>query len=1173
MRFPYMRAALISMMLLLCLSTLAYGKSGGNSKLWLQTPSVTQQQPAATEQVLKTNDSLSGYKAIRIQVQDTVRISEVSIHPDYFVVRNTDDEVIDAGLYSVAFAKAELYLSPYREFFPNVTELVVTYLPLPEFLTKVYTGDEVLVQENSATERLYTLNQKKPKPKSGFTPFAGLETTGSLVRGVTTGNNQNSTVNSQFDLQVVGKLNDRVSLRASIQDDNIPLQNNGYSQRLDEFDQIFIELYGEKWRVRAGDIDLANNDIYFQRYTKKIQGIEGQVRLGSDSTYTELRGSAALSRGVFTTSMITAIEGNQGPYKLIGNNGELFILIVSGSEVVYVNGRVLTRGETADYVIDYNAGEIRFNPTFPITGEMRIIVDYQYTDNNYTRILATAGATHKRNKLLLETYAYTENDLRNQPILADLTDDQIDALQAAGDDPDLAVAPSAAAAEFSENRILYRADIIGGETIYTFSTDPDDELFSVRFTNVGQGNGDYELVTDETVANIYEYVAPINGVRQGSFLPIVQLVTPRKLQFVGLRGIYEASKRWDIGFEVSASTEDNNLFSDLDDEDNTGAALHLDTSYAIVQRDSLQLRARLQYDYVADDFSLFQELYRAEFDRDWGLANRNGDQNFVRGRLEAQYAGGAAEYQFGFLNYGSRYTGNRHQLNGIMRKKGWSATTAVSVLNTEGEILNTEYNEAKLQVRKDWNQQWAGVRLGHESYEQIQLETDLRTNNSQRYTSAEIFTGVGDSTKVYAAVGARYRVNDSLRNNMLERVNNSINYYATGRPYATDDGSLELYVNYRQLEFEEEGREQEQSLNGRIQFQQRFADGLIAMSTLYETSSGTLPRQDFTYVQVDTGLGVYTWNDYNGNGIQELNEFEEAQFQDQADYVRVLLPNQVFVRTNQNRVSQNLTLNPGRWANSESGWKKALSRFYNQSSFILDRKLEREPGNFELNPFDSGDNELGLSRSFRNALFFNRGKRQYTGNYTYVRSTNETLLSIGQQRTDLTSHTLSFVHLIRKTLQTELELQGSTNESTSENFPNRNFDIDAYRITPQLTYIVNEKLRANLNATIGRKSNQIGDEEELDRLRIATGFSWTQSEKLSLNSEIALIQNDFTGAPFSPVAFQMLEGLQAGRNYTWNLIGQTRITKFLDLNVSYLGRKSETADAIHTGTVQLKAFF
>src|SRR5690606_34608986 len=106
-----------------------------------------------------------------------------------------------------------------------------------------------------------------------FTPFDGLTTSGSISSGVTVGNNQNSVLNSQLDLQISGKLSDRVSLRASIQDANIPLQESGYSQRLDEFDQVFIELFSDNWRIRAGDIDLQNNDSYFASFTKRVQGL------------------------------------------------------------------------------------------------------------------------------------------------------------------------------------------------------------------------------------------------------------------------------------------------------------------------------------------------------------------------------------------------------------------------------------------------------------------------------------------------------------------------------------------------------------------------------------------------------------------------------------------------------------------------------------------------------------------------------------------------------------------------------------------------------------------------------------------------------------------------------------------------------------------------------------
>ena len=82
-----------------------------------------------------------------------------------------------------------------------------------------------------------------------------------------------------------------------------------------------------------------------------------------------------------------------------------------------------------------------------------------------------------------------------------------------------------------------------------------------------------------------------------------------------------------------------------------------------------------------------------------------------------------------------------------------------------------------------------------------------------------------------------------------------------------------------------------------------------------------------------------------------------------------------------------------------------------------------------------------------------------------------------------------------------------------------------------------------------------------------------KTESYRLNASLNLVFNEFQGNLNTPVAYQMLEGLQSGTNYTWNVNFQKQITSYLDINFNYLGRKSETANAIHTGTVQLRASF
>ena len=161
---------------------------------------------------------------------------------------------------------------------------------------------------------------------------------------------------------------------------------------------------------------------------------------------------------------------------------------------------------------------------------------------------------------------------KNQPLQQNLSTEQTQILADAGDDRALMVAPSAVEENFSENRILYRKEMVGGEEIFVFSNDPNDVLFSVRFTLVGNNQGNYILSNINAVSNIFEYVPPVNGIPQGNYEPIIQLIAPERIQIAVLNGNYTPTDKTNIYFELAGSKNDLNLFSDLDDDDNNGYA-------------------------------------------------------------------------------------------------------------------------------------------------------------------------------------------------------------------------------------------------------------------------------------------------------------------------------------------------------------------------------------------------------------------------------------------------------------------------------------------------------------------------------------------------------------------------------------------------------------------------
>ena len=115
----------------------------------------------------------------------------------------------------------------------------------------------------------------------------------------------------------------------------------------------------------AGDFELEGSPGNFLNFYKRAKGamFRGNFKLGKNNNGNLTSTiSGAISKGKFTRNSLRGIEGNQGPYKLQGSNFEQFIVILAGSERVFIDGRLLDRGLNNDYVINYNNAEITFTP-------------------------------------------------------------------------------------------------------------------------------------------------------------------------------------------------------------------------------------------------------------------------------------------------------------------------------------------------------------------------------------------------------------------------------------------------------------------------------------------------------------------------------------------------------------------------------------------------------------------------------------------------------------------------------------------------------------------------------------------------------------------------------------------------------------------------------------------
>src|SRR5690606_9900331 len=128
------------------------------------------------------------------------------------------------------------------------------------------------------------------------------------------------------------------------------------------------------------------------------------------------------------------------------------------------------------------------------------------------------------------------------------------------------------------------------------------------------------------------------------------------------------------------------------------------------------------------------------------------------------------------------------------------------------------------------------------------------------------------STKMNIEVGWIARANDSIYNQKLLPSSQSHAWYVKSQLIKNKQTDLSVYANYRILNYIEQNLPNDHSIITRVIYHDRFLKDFVQWFTIYETTSGSIAQQEFTYIEVAPGLGTHMWNDYNGNGIQQLEE-------------------------------------------------------------------------------------------------------------------------------------------------------------------------------------------------------------------------------------------------------------------------------------------------------------
>ncbi|MFT3844187.1 MAG: hypothetical protein QM725_03980 [Lacibacter sp.] len=1077
---------------------------------------------------------------------------------------------------------------------PSIDTVTITYRVFPYKLNaSVQRMNFDDVKNNFITKPIETDYGTSGK---GMFDFGNVNYNGSFGRGISFGNNQDAVVNGLLNLQINGMIGDSMQLSAALTDNNIPIQAEGNTQQLNEFDRVWIQLKKKGWQLNLGDIDIRKNDAYFLNFYKRLQGISflNDVPVFKNRKNSTLV-SGAIAKGKFSRYVFQGLEGNQGPYRLQGPNGELFFIVLAGTERVFIDGELMQRGEDQDYVINYNTAEVTFTPKRMITKDRRIQVEFEYADRNFLNSQFIVGNELKlNNKFTVRINAFSNADSKNSSVNQVLTKEQKQFMFDAGDKSDSALYSSVAKDTFDVNKIVYRlidtiVNSITYQSVLVYTVIDQPEVYSAAFTDAGNGNGDYILENAGANGRVYKWVAPVNNVKQGRYVPAIHLVAPRTQQMLTVGADYKFNDNLLIKSELAMSRYDVNTLSSKDKANDDGWAGRMVVEYADKfkrkKANSLQYKITGGYEYVQKSFKALERLRAVEFTREWGLPVylTQEKERIINGAVE--FAKGTDhKFSYSILDYkrGEVFSGLRHNVQHSLGKKGWTWLGSINYSSIDSGSSKGFFARPSFDLKKKFDR-LNQIEMGAKYYlEHSQTRNGITDSLSLLAFMWDTWTFYVHSKDAPNKWGANfYTRRDKLPfGKEFEQVDRSFNYNAYVELMNNEHHQFRLNATLRELKVynaQLTNEKPEHTLLGRAEYFINEWKGMVTGNVLYEAGSGQEQRRDYSFLEVPAGQGQYTWNDYNNDGIPQLNEFEIAVYKDQAKYIRIYTPTLDFIKANYNQFNYNINLNPRAVIdiNKAKGLKKMLSKIAVQSSMQLFKK-EISDKNISWNPFSKPETDtslISLTSVIANTLFFNRASLVWGVDITHLQNTGRSILTYGLETKTLSDLSARFRWNKGKHFTSSVTVRSITNRLETPKFGNRNYNLKQWVAEPSVSYLDGTKYRFTLNYKFEEKNNIEGAKEKANIHSVIAEMKYSVLSSSTINGRFQFSKINFTGVTNSTVAFIMLDALLPGKNYLWSLNFSRRLSNNMKIDFQYEGRKPGTAKTVHTGSVGVSALF
>ncbi|MFP4547438.1 MAG: hypothetical protein ACLFQM_04855 [Fidelibacterota bacterium] len=972
---------------------------------------------------------------------------------------------------------------------------------------------------------------------------------GSLYRGVSLASESGASIQSGLNLELRGKITDDMFITGALSDQNIPIQPEGNTQSLNEIDKVFINLEMDNENIIFGDYNLDMGDGKYGTYQRKLQGIYGQ----SKRRNTDIILGGAVSKGEFTTNRFNGEEGNQGPYQLTGKEGETAIIVLAGTETVWIDGRQLTRGENHDYTIDYSTGEISFTARQLITSDSRVTVDFQYSNLVYQKNIWYSGSSvdFADDRVKVSAAFIKEADDKNNPIEFEFNADDRQLLKTIGDDVKAGykstITPDSNGVYILEDSILvYQGPGAGTHSAVFYNVGKKG-----RYRKIYEANRFYFQWVDKNDPTL-----PENLKTEAVYLPAKPVKLPKDQQLYHVVTEIQATKNLYVSSEFAQSNLDMNTFSSIDDSDNRGHAFNLDIDWAGTETSLGKVRLNATYNQETERFNPIDRNHVVEYARKWDIDSDSTQgarslESLINYSLKNNVSVDFSAATFDKENFSS----NRYKLSGRFHFKALQSSEFYEEKITS--VDNRQWLRRKASVRFDvfnlspystiYYEKKDQARTYFQNFQFLEQSYGLESDNTNKFQwriEKNYRHDESDDTTGWATKSKGENLKLSALINDWKTLSSKMTFANRKKKYAASQNlpdvdfsimAVELRQNPRTLPFSWE-------TNMKVEKEQSV-------------------KKEKLYYYVGEGKGQYRYD----------STYAEYVPHAQGAYLLRIIPSAIKTPVTNIENDLRLRFNGYRLKNS------ILKGFSLMSQIRLKQELNSQNNALQQWSWHSSATDTTQAFFYRlisNDLNYRIPRRRINIKLHYRTSLQKSQLDVrGAENSEIEELSCQYrgPFFARVKLQSELAFKETRRISFFNDLRNR--DILSVQATNNFTYNFNRNHLVICEFTLSKdrqddKNKKI--EAFLTGLELAYEIKILKKGRWKFFTEY----NNVTTSPeTSTIPWEMCDGNQVGNTFGIGTSTEYKIGKYLSVRGNYESRREPYLGIYHRGNVEIRAMF